>query len=275
MEIKIIATDLDGTLMAPDHMTVTKRTMDALINAHDSGVKLAVSTGRALSLISDIREKLPFIDYIIYSNGASVYDCHAKKNIYDEHIPFEKAEKLIKLFDRSPVVYHVYSAGNVYMKKEFADGFSSDMPIPSVFRDFIKKHTVMCDDILAQVKKCGAELCAVYFIPDNARQEILNLINHLGELACVSSIMDNLEIMSAKAGKGNALDAICKLNGCTAENAMSFGDAQNDCSMLEYAKYSFAMANGDDACKKSAKFITASNAEDGVAKMIEKYVLKK
>lgn len=273
MKIKIIATDLDGTLMAPDHMSITPRTMKALTDAHDAGVKLAISTGRALSLIGDVRKKLPFVDYIIYSNGAGVYDCKAQKNIDNELIPFKKAAQLAALFDRSGVVYHVYSRGEVYMKKSFADVYAADMAIPKDFRDFLKQNTVLCDDIVSQMQTGGAELLAAYFMNDSTRREILDLIKELGGLSHVSSIMDNIEIMSADAGKGHALDAICRQNGCTADNAMSFGDAQNDCSMLEYAAYSFAMANGDDACKKSAKFITASNAEDGVAQMIEKYAL--
>ena len=54
---------------------------------------------------------------------------------------------------------------------------------------------------------------------------------------------------------------------------MTFGDAWNDCSMLEFADHSFAMANGDEKCKKSAKHICPSNAEDGVAQMIEKFII--
>ena len=54
---------------------------------------------------------------------------------------------------------------------------------------------------------------------------------------------------------------------------MTFGDASNDATMLEYAYYSFAMENGDEICKKSARFSAPSNAEDGVAQMVEKYVL--
>jgi hydroxymethylpyrimidine pyrophosphatase-like HAD family hydrolase len=54
---------------------------------------------------------------------------------------------------------------------------------------------------------------------------------------------------------------------------MSFGDAENDCPMLDFAKYSFAMENGTDECKAHAKFVTKSNAEDGVAVAVEKYAL--
>ena len=70
MSIKLIATDLDGTLMAPDHLTVTKRTYDALKSSHDKGIRLAVATGRSMVLIDNVISQVPFVDYIIYSNGA-------------------------------------------------------------------------------------------------------------------------------------------------------------------------------------------------------------
>ena len=84
MPINLIATDLDGTLLAPDHITITQRTLSALTSAHQKGVKIAISTGRSLSLIINVAEKLPFVDYIIYSNGAGVYDCSKKETVFTE-----------------------------------------------------------------------------------------------------------------------------------------------------------------------------------------------
>ena len=81
MSIKLIATDLDGTLMAPDHLTVTKRTYDALKSSHDKGIRLAVATGRSMVLIDNVISQVPFVDYIIYSNGACVYDKNEEKII--------------------------------------------------------------------------------------------------------------------------------------------------------------------------------------------------
>ena len=62
MAVKIIATDLDGTLMAPDHLTVTEPTKSALAAAHDKGIKIAVATGRALSFTEGVTKQVPFAD---------------------------------------------------------------------------------------------------------------------------------------------------------------------------------------------------------------------
>ena len=74
MSVKIIATDLDGTLMSPDHLTVSERTKAALIEAHNKGIKIAIATGRALNFTKNVTDQIPFVDYVICSNGASVYD---------------------------------------------------------------------------------------------------------------------------------------------------------------------------------------------------------
>ena len=75
------------------------------------------------------------------------------------------------------------------------------------------------------------------------------------------------------ANKGSALLGICENMGITSDEVMSFGDAGNDCPMLDFAKYSFAMENGTDECKAHAEFVTKSNGEDGVAVAVEKYAL--
>lgn len=94
MSIELIVTDLDGTLMAPDHTTVTQRTRTALQKAHDKGVKTAIATGRTISLIGMVTKQVDFIDYVIYSNGAAVYDRVNKKLIYTSFFDTDNAVEL-------------------------------------------------------------------------------------------------------------------------------------------------------------------------------------
>ena len=100
MSIKLIATDLDGTLMAPDHLTVTKRTYDALKSSHDKGIRLAVATGRSMVLIDNVISQVPFVDYIIYSNGACVYDKNEEK-IIEKHCVVSR----VRLYRRRRVAH--------------------------------------------------------------------------------------------------------------------------------------------------------------------------
>lgn len=273
MNIKIIATDLDGTLLAPDHVSVTPRTLSALKNAHEKGVKIAISTGRTLSLIKEVREKIPFADYVIYSNGAAVYDCKKEKIVYEQPVPDEKTHRIIQLLENFSAYYNVYSDGNMYMKKTSDTGIFEKTDLPKEFLMHFLETAILKDDMLAELQSRQAEQIIVYFASDECRHAISDLINELGGLHTVSSFSNNIEIMSDVASKGLAVKAICEIIGCTAESAMTFGDAWNDCSMLEFADHSFAMTNGDEKCKQSAKNICPSNAEDGVAQIIEKYIL--
>lgn len=273
MPINLIATDLDGTLLAPDHVSITPRTMSALTKAHEMGVKIAISTGRTLSLIKEVHNKLPFADYIIYSNGAAVYDCKKEETVYTQNIPGEKTQRIIKLLENFSSYYNIYADGNIYMKRTSDTSIFEKADLPRDFLMHFLKTAILTDDMSEEMKNKTAEQIIIYFASDECRKAIFELLNELGNLHTVSSFSDNIEIMSDIASKGLAVKAICDILGFTAENAMTFGDAWNDCSMLEFAGFSFAMANGDEKCKRSAKFITDSNAEDGVAKMIEKYIV--
>ena len=107
--IKLIALDLDGTLMYTDHITVTEENRAALKKAHEKGASLAVATGRTLAIIGDVCEQIPEIDYVIYSNGAAVYDRRQSKNIYTsfgvntihfDKIRYMESDKLYCIFSR-------------------------------------------------------------------------------------------------------------------------------------------------------------------------------
>ena len=69
MQIKLIAMDLDGTLMLPDHQRVGETTRRALAACRRQGVRLALATGRTLALTEPVQAQLPFLDYIVFSNG--------------------------------------------------------------------------------------------------------------------------------------------------------------------------------------------------------------
>ena len=100
MSIELIACDLDGTLMAPDHLTVTDRTYNALYSAHKKGIKIAIATGRTLGFTGGAVEQIPFVDYVIYSNGACAFDCAAGKDIYRNCISAENTAEILSLLEQ-------------------------------------------------------------------------------------------------------------------------------------------------------------------------------
>lgn len=271
MVIKLIASDLDGTLMAPDHLTVAERTKQALWSAHEKGIKIAIATGRALSFIKGVTAQIPFVDYVVCSNGASVYDRNNNKFIYNNLIAPEITAEAIKLLNSLPVYYNIYIDGEICAQKG-SDKYFENADLPTVFlEDFASKLTV-CDDIAKQTAGKGAELIDVFYGNSELKKIIFEFFESKG-LVLTSALAGVVSATAVGSDKGSALNGLCNILDITADKVMTFGDASNDSTMLKFAHYSFAMENGDDICKASARFSAPSNAEDGVAQMIEKYAL--
>lgn len=268
--VKLIATDLDGTLMAPDHMTVTQRTKDALFAAHEKGVRIAIATGRTLSFTDSVTAQIPFADYVISSNGAAVYDRNKEKYVYSTLIPNKDVIEAVEFLNTLPVHYHIYLGGRIYIQKS-AMSFSADTGLPEDFlKDFLSR-VQLCDSLTDVIGSQNAEVIDVFSMGEH-EAEIVELFRKKN-LVMTSAVRGELAATAVGADKGTALSGLCGVLGITADEAMSFGDAENDCPMLEFAGLSFAMENGNEVCKSAAKAVAPSNAVDGVAQMIEKYAL--
>ena len=182
MSIKIIAADLDGTLMSTDHLTVTEHTKNVLLKAHDNGVKFAIATGRPLKLIENVIEQVPFADYIIYSNGACVFDRNKNEIIYSDLIDAETAEKIISHFLAEPVFFEIYIDG----KSHYQDGtekYYDSGELPSEFIAAIMSTMTPHKDLLSFAKDKPIEkiLCIPYpmriipYTPSGSRTLIFQL----------------------------------------------------------------------------------------------------
>lgn len=273
MSIKLIATDLDGTLMSGDHLTISDFTLDVLKRAHSSGIKLAIVTGRPLILTDYVVNQIPFVDYVISANGACVYDNNKKETVYTNLIPNKQAREIISYFLTQKTFFEVYVGGASQYQREFEKYFIST-DFPSDFVDEVKNSMFPHDDLLEYLGERGIEKITLYCLDESDYPKYIDKFNEFG-FATAVSFKDSLEATNKTAHKGNALRGLAQLLGITPDEIMSFGDAGNDIPMLEYASYSFAMENGTEECKKSAKFITKSNIDNGVALAIEKYAFCK
>lgn len=271
MSVKIIATDLDGTLMSPDHITVTEKTKNALFKAHEKGIKIAVATGRTLGFITPVTDRIPFVDYAVFSNGASVYDMRRKEIIIKNHIPAETTELLLKKLEKTDIFYNVYTDGKVYTQKD-KQQYYTNCDLPEEFLKLFAASTTVCENLCEKLAGKSAEIIAVYSADKALLKSIADYFNSLG-LLVTASLKDEIEVTAPSANKGTALSEICKTLGIDRQEAMAFGDAMNDMQMIEFAGYSFAMGNACDALKAKASYTTLSNAEDGLALAVEKYAL--
>ena len=274
MPIKLIAMDLDGTLMSTDHITVTEKTKRSLEKAHDMGIKTVIATGRTLSVTESVLEQVPFIDYVIYSNGAAVYDRCKGENIYSKIMYSDTVDSIIDILESYPVYYEVYAEGRPHSEESKAAFFKNkDLPqeFLNAYLEAIENH----NSISRYAKNNDIEKINLFYFDGEYYEEIRDALYSLDDVAFTSPVSGDLEMTCMGVNKGEALKGMCETLGISPDEVMAFGDADNDIEMLKFAKYGVAMANASQVCKDAAAYETLSNGEDGIAVAIEKYVFGK
>lgn len=269
--IKLIALDMDGTLMSPDHITVSEENKQALKEAHDKGAKISIATGRTLAIIGDVCQQVPEVDYIIYSNGAGVLDRRAQQNIYQNLMTWDFCKDIIEYLDTLPIFLEIYVDGMSYVQESKAIYFK-DGVLPQEFIDTLMGQMTVVDSLIDTIKGKNIEKISIYTNNESDFTVLWDKFKTTKDIYLASALPLSMEITKAGVDKGAALKGMCDALSISPDEVMSFGDAGNDIPMLEFAKYSFAMENGSEECKRAAKFQTKSNAHHGVAYGIKQYV---
>lgn len=278
MSIKLIVTDLDGTFLNSNHVTIPQENIKAFKRAHEMGIKVAIASGRTKILTDYVIKQLPFLDYLITSNGAVAYDLKTGKEICSTLISAEQSAQIFNILDEYGLLYEIYFDGDCYMNSKSYGMFTPDNVSPHIYallKDFIKE----VPDLSALIGNKGMEKLNILSLSAKQREEVEDKISRLGEFSFASSFPKdecrdgNLEITHQNSNKGYAVRSLAESLNINKENIMCFGDGENDCTMLTFADYSFAMANGSEYAKNVAKFIADTNDNGGVAKAIDKYVL--
>lgn len=277
MAIKLIVTDLDGTFLNTNHVTIPQENIDTFKKAHEMGIKVAIASGRTKILTDYIVEQLPFLDYLITSNGAITYDMKAGKAVCSTLIDNKQSIEIFNILKDYALIYEIYFNGDCYMNHESYSMFDAEHVPPHIhalLKDFIKPVS----DLKTLIDGQGIEKLNILSLSGEERIELEEKINRTCNVAFASSFPivkganGNLEMTDINATKGFAVKGLADALNIGKENIMCFGDGENDCSMLSFADYSFAMANGNEIAKSTAKFVTDTNDNYGVANAIKKYV---
>lgn len=271
-DIRIIALDLDGTLL-DSNKNISERNYQALKKAAEQGVEIVPTTGRFYGMLPKVVKDLPFVNYVITVNGASVYDVREKKNIAEANIPLDTALKLMEYMDGFDCIYDCYMDNGAYMtgnQWDRIDEFDLDVHYHKMW----KEMRVQVDDLKSFLKKQGKGIqktqCLVKDL--SLKEKILKEAPELfPQCLATSSLKINVEFNDLHASKGQALISLAEHLGCTAENVMSFGDGLNDLSMIKAAGMGIAMANSCKEVLEASNDTVSDNDHDGVAEGIERY----
>lgn len=272
--IKIIALDLDGTLLDSEKR-LSEENRRALEQAADKGIEIVPTTGRIYAIIPEVVRQLPFINYAITVNGAELYDVRNDRVLAKNELPWEKAVEIMKYLDGFDVVYDCYQNGGGYMTKAHLDKVV-DYLTSDYFKEIYAKSRTPVPELKAYLRERGEGVQKVQFCTkDQALRAFLlqDLQERFDGVAVSAALAFNGEINDEKGHKGGALTKLCAHLGCTMENVMTIGDGANDITMLQMAGVSVAMENAAPEVKAAAKYVTASCDESGVAQAIQKFCL--
>ena len=270
MDIRLIAFDLDGTLLRPDK-TIAPRTMQALRAAQEKGVLLVPATGRLFRSLPEELKDVSLARYLILTNGAQVYDNALQKTLAREDMTAEQAMRILTHLSTYNVIRGVYVDGLGSMSKDDFAQIDEVVSIPATIRVMRNTYRTV-DDVEAFVKGVPSVQKIIGFFRDVSDKQpaIAEMTRLFPDYAISSSIFNNVEINAKSATKGNALRSLCQTLGLSTAQCMAFGDDTNDCSMLQEAGLGVAMGNAAEAVKACANAVTETNEEDGVAQMIER-----
>ncbi|WP_404405526.1 Cof-type HAD-IIB family hydrolase [Jeotgalibacillus malaysiensis] len=280
--IKLIASDMDGTLLNGSH-EVGQETISAIKEAKEAGIEVIIATGRsykeAVLPIKNAGLSLP----LIVVNGAEIRDTEGKQ-LYQKGLNPEKAEEAADALEKLDVYFEIYTENGTYTNHKehgiqlLIDIFltsNPDTPLPHVQEEAANRYDDGHVHVVGDYHEVFNSSETVYkFLAFSSKPEKLEqakeALHQMGGLAISSSGKENLEITSVEAQKGIALDWYVKQRGIDPEDVMAIGDNYNDVSMMKLAGWSVAMGNAPKDIQELCRFVTFTNREEGVAKAIRK-----
>ena len=271
--ISLVAMDLDGTLLGRDQK-ISAENRAALIECRKRGIHVVLASGRSFESVRTFARSLNIECGIISCNGARLDASAAQGSLMAEDcIPYERAVEVFEELKRSVIYFECYTPGRVYMTNGFVERFHSHearvLDLDGCRLEYIDSTERMRAEALDRAYKF------VVYSPDPAIlvQAAENLARF--DIDITSSWGDNIELMKKGAGKGRALEKYAAHYGIPKDEIMTFGDQLNDMNLLEASAWPVAMENAVDGLKARARLIAPHHDEDGVGKMLRKYVLSR
>ena len=284
--IKLIASDMDGTLLNHNHK-IPKENVKLINFAKNQGIEFVVATGRAYyEALPALNEENINCDVISF-NGGIVYDKNGNIISITPMLPKDLyyTIEILKSFDIS---YQLYTKNTIYTTSietdinAYIDLIRSNGYEPDVEHLRAEAQQKLEVGYITEVEnielylneKENPPIKIIAISNDISKLEnAAKLLSENTSISVTSSGANNIEIMHKNATKGEALKEIAKIYGINLENAVAIGDNLNDQAMLDIVGYSVAMKNGNIKLKEQAKYVTEkTNSEGGVADTIFKLI---
>ena len=273
MTIKLIATDMDGTILDSQGFLDLPRLEKILDRLEEKGIRFVIATGNEIHRVRQLLGHLADRVVLIVANGAKIFENNQliqvetwDNELVEKALTFFKGQECQNQFVITSMNGGFVKEGTIFtqlekfMTPEMIELFYQRMNFveelhPELFGGVLKMSLVVGEDRMDQV------------------QEDFNQVFN-GYVQAVSSGYGCLDIIQDGIHKAWALQELLKRWNIKSEEIMAFGDSENDVEMLELAGIAYAMENADEKAKAVATDIAPANSQGGVYQILEAWLDK-
>lgn len=277
MPVKLLALDIDGTLLNP-RGEITPRTLQAINQARQAGVLVVLVTGRRFGSARDLVLRLELDIPLVSHNGALTKNIETLETLDFHPLDTDLAREMIR-FGRAHGVDMICNDDPHGVGTMVIESISeSNKPLQRYLNQY-RSAVVEVPDLVEYVQSPPIQLtvsgrCDPTEEFAERLSEAMDGQVQLFKTRYRAFDLTILDVLSTTASKGESVARMAGLHGIAQEETMAIGDNHNDLTMLSYAGLGVVMANAEDELKQMGFEQTTSNEEDGVAQAIEKFILK-
>ena len=286
---KLVAIDLDGTMLN-SYGIVTEKTKNAILKAQNKGIEVIIASGRPIDSIKSIAKEIKSEKYFISGNGAILYDIKNNEILYENTLNKNKVLEIIKICEENSIYYNIYTEKEIIAKSlnynvlyYYKENLNKDeenkthINIIENIYDYVQNH----NEKIVKITICDSNQAIFNSIMKKLKEiseiEVLE-VSHMSRKIIRQGTEDvpieyyYTEISAKNVDKWNAIKILAEKLNIKNEEIVCIGDNMNDKKMIENSGLGVAMKGSTPDIIKVAKYVTETNDNDGVEKVINNIV---
>ena len=272
MDLKLVAIDLDGTLLKED-CTISDRNRKAVCRAMELGCLVVPSTGRGYRNSRFVLKEFPVMPYYINANGTTVTRGEPEEVLLSRTIPLETGRAIYRIAREYPAFVELYHGLDAYDSREGCDNLYKSGVMEAYCRQLLKTniHLEHLDDFVLKEEHLISKFHIVC-VEKKDKEELIKRLGALPGVFPISTASHNIEIADTRWSKKDGLAWLCGQLGIGAGQVLAIGDSENDYEQIRWVGVGVAVKNAYPRVLAVADAVVGSNEEDGVAQALERFL---